>query len=101
MYPTRALGASLNAKQLLVYVHPKGHALIAPRRITIARFLAGELLVKLAPVVAVRVIGSAGTRMAATTPMLGIQIIAALGNSKKYTGVRRALDMEHVLGDAA
>jgi len=87
MYPTRALGASLNAKQLLVYVHPKGHVLIAPLRITIARFLAGELLVKLAPVVALRVIGSAGTRTAATMPMLEIQTIAVLGSSKKYTGV--------------
>jgi hypothetical protein len=87
MYPTRALGASLNAKQLLVYVHPKGHNLIAPLRITTARFLAGELLAKLAPVVANRVIGIAGTRMAATTPMLGIQTIVVLGNSKKYTGV--------------
>merc|ERR1712083_1152518 len=63
--------------------------------------MGGELLVKRAPVVAVRIIRSAGTRMAATTPMLGIQTIAALGNSKKYTGARRALDMGHVLGDAA
>lgn len=86
IYPTRALGASLNAKQLLVYVHPKGRASIAPPRITIARFPAGEPLVKLVPGVALRVIESAGTRKAATMPMLEIQITVALGNSKKYTG---------------
>jgi len=87
MSPTRAIGASLNVKQLLAYVHPKGRVLIAPQRITIARFLAWELLVKLAPVVALRVIGSAGTRMAATMLMPEIQTIVALGNSKRSTGV--------------
>jgi hypothetical protein len=87
MYPTKAHGASLNAKQLLVYVHPKGLSLIALLRITIAGFLVGELLVKLVPVVAARAIGSAGIRTAAAMPMLGMQTIAVLGNSKRYFGV--------------